>query len=117
MSRILGERGSSTSADLEALVFLVGRWPVGYVVVRTDGQGGNGSGDLENTVTRAIRVAVLQFKRRGYVHTKRQSELYSEVWKLSSQSSTGEPALLPCALLPRQAAPVSTVFVKFLSKP
>ena len=35
--------------------------------------------------------------------TKRQNELYSEVWKLFSQSSIGVPALLPCAMLPRQA--------------
>ena len=36
-------------------------------------------------------------------YTKRQNELYSEVWKLFSQSSTDVPALLPCAMLPRQA--------------
>ena len=36
-------------------------------------------------------------------YTKRQNELYSEVWKLLSPSSTGVPALLPCAMLPRQA--------------
>ena len=35
--------------------------------------------------------------------TKRQNELYSEVRKLFSQNSTGLPALLPCALLQRQA--------------
>ena len=36
--------------------------------------------------------------------TKRQNEVYSEAWKLISQSSTDAPALLlPCAMLPRQA--------------
>ena len=34
---------------------------------------------------------------------RRQNELYSEVWKLFSQSSTDAPFLLPCAMLPRQA--------------
>ena len=35
--------------------------------------------------------------------TKRQNELYSEVWKLFSQSSADVPAPLPCAMLPSQA--------------
>ena len=35
--------------------------------------------------------------------TKRQNEVNSEVWELFSQSSTDAPALLPCAMLPRQA--------------
>ena len=34
--------------------------------------------------------------------TKRQIETHSEVWKLFSQSSTGVPALLPCAMMPKQ---------------
>ena len=33
--------------------------------------------------------------------TERQNELYSEVWKLFAQSSTGVPVLLPSAMLPR----------------
>ena len=36
-------------------------------------------------------------------YTKRQNELYNEVRKLFPQSSTDVPALLPCAMLPRQA--------------
>ena len=35
--------------------------------------------------------------------TKRQNELYIEIWQLCSQSSTDALALLPCAMLPRQA--------------
>ena len=35
--------------------------------------------------------------------TKRHNELYSEVWKRFSQSSTDVPALPPHAMLPRQA--------------
>ena len=35
--------------------------------------------------------------------TKRQNELFSEVWKLFSQSCTDVPAQLPSAMLPRQA--------------
>ena len=40
-------------------------------------------------------------------YTKRQNELYSEVWKLFSQISDGVPAQLPCAMLPRQAWEIS----------
>ena len=35
--------------------------------------------------------------------TKRQNELFSEVWKLFPQSCTDVPAQLPSAMLPRQA--------------
>ena len=54
------------------------------------------------------------------VSTKRQNELWSEVWKLFSQSSTDVPALLPCASLPRHARgthsthPVVTYVIYFL---
>ena len=36
--------------------------------------------------------------------TKRQNELYNEVCKLFSQSSTDAPALMPCAMLPTSKA-------------
>ena len=36
-------------------------------------------------------------------YTMRQNELFSEVWKLFSQSCTDVPAQLPSAMLPRQA--------------
>ena len=39
----------------------------------------------------------------GVRNTKRQNELHSEVCTLFPESSTGVPALLPCAMLPRQA--------------
>ena len=35
--------------------------------------------------------------------TKRQNELFSEVWKLFYQGCTDVPAQLPSAMLPRQA--------------
>ena len=34
---------------------------------------------------------------------KRQNELFSDIWKLFSQSCTDVPAQLPSAMLPRQA--------------
>ena len=37
------------------------------------------------------------------MYTKRQNELYSVVWNLFSQGSTDAPALLPCAIVLRQA--------------
>ena len=43
------------------------------------------------------------YTSQSKLHTKRQNELYSEVWKLFSQSSTDVPALLPCAILPKEA--------------
>ena len=46
--------------------------------------------------------------------TKRQNELYSEVWKIFSQSSTDVPALLSCAMLPWQAR---GTFKKQFTKP
>ena len=57
---------------------------------------------------RKLAVILWKWDRRGYSvqgarNTKRQNELYSEVWKLFSQSSTDVPALLPFAVLPRQA--------------
>ena len=36
-------------------------------------------------------------------YTERQNELYSEVWKLFSQSYTDVPAVLLCAMLPTHA--------------
>ena len=42
--------------------------------------------------------------RRTYEYnTKRQNELFSEVWKMFSQSCTDVTAQLPSAMLPRQA--------------
>ena len=47
-------------------------------------------------------------------HTKGQNELFSEVWKLFSQSCTDLPAQLPSAMLPWQARGTCK---KLLSKP
>ena len=47
-------------------------------------------------------------------YTSRLTELCSEVWKLFYLSSSGVPALLPCAMLPKQ---VSGTHKKQLTKP
>ena len=39
----------------------------------------------------------------GVRNTKRQKDLYNEVWELFTENFTGVPALLPCSMMPRQA--------------
>ena len=50
-----------------------------------------------------IHANCAHVQRNCRLSTKRQNELFSEVWKLFSQSCTHVPAQLPSAMLPRQA--------------